>query len=379
MESMANPEGVAKQAPLDILGLSYADLADEMGRLHPKPGKGEFHGGAIFRDLHQNAIFAPEALPAFAANPSLAQAARERFGFELPPVVERSGDGVTYKFLLRLRDGMVSESVVIPMRHYKALCVTSQVGCKMGCTFCETAQMGFLRHLTPAEIVAQVMVARFVLKEPIENIVFMGMGEPLDNLDSVLASIRILSDQRGLNIAQSSITVSTVGHVPALRRLAALARLPKDEGFPHVRLAVSLNAPNDAVRSRIMPVNRQWDLAELREVLLAYPLHRRDDFIFFEYVLLPGVNDSTEHAQEVAAYLKGMRACVNLIPYNPRRESPFAKPDDESVKRFFKDLMAAGQYTRIRGTKGQDVMAACGQLGSREMARRNRVGTSASR
>lgn len=230
--------------------------------------------------------------------------------------------------------------------------------------------MGFLRHLTPAEIVAQVMVARLVLKEPIENIVFMGMGEPLDNLDSVLAAIRILSDQRGLSIAQSNITVSTVGHVPALRRLSELARLPKDEGFPHVRLAVSLNAPNDEIRSRIMPVNRQWPLAELRETLLAYPLHRRGDFIFFEYVLLPEVNDAPEHAREVAAYLKGMRACVNLIPYNPRRESPFARPDDSAVKAFFTTLMEAGQYTRIRGTKGQEVMAACGQLGSREMGRR---------
>jgi 23S rRNA (adenine2503-C2)-methyltransferase len=218
-----------------------------------------------------------------------------------------------------------------------------------------------------------VMVARHMLKEPIENIVFMGMGEPMDNLDSVLAAIRILSDQRGIGISQSNITVSTVGHIPALKRLAELARLPKDVGFPHVRLAVSLNAPNDEIRSRIMPVNRQWNLSELREVLAAYPLPRRGDFIFFEYVLLPGINDRREDAIQVADYLRGLKSCVNLIPYNPRKDSPFAKPDPESVKRFYLDLMEAGQYCRIRGTKGQDVMAACGQLGMRELSRRKKA------
>ncbi len=356
----------------DILGFSYAALAREVGDLHAKPGKGEFHGGALFRDLYQKAVFQPEASSAFAANPALARAVADHFRFELPELAGRAGDGVTYKFLLRLGDGLVSESVVIPMRHYKALCVSSQVGCKMGCGFCETAQMGLLRHLTVGEIVAQVMVARHVLREPIENIVFMGMGEPLDNFDAVLEAIRIVSDQRGLCISQSNITLSTVGHVPALRKLAALARLSKDEGFPHVRLAVSLNAPNDEVRSRIMPVNQKWNLAELREVLADYPLHRKGDFIFFEYVLLPGVNDAPEHVREVAEYLRGLRACVNLIPYNPRKESPFAKPAPESVKRFFHDLMEAGQYCRIRGTKGQDAMAACGQLGMRELARRRK-------
>jgi 23S rRNA (adenine2503-C2)-methyltransferase len=348
-------------------------LTEAVGLLHPKPGKGDFHGGAVFRDLYQKAVFDPASSPAFAANPGFAETVRAHFHFVLPELIDRVGDGVTYKFLLRLRDGLVSESVVIPMRHYKALCVSSQVGCKMGCGFCETAQMGFLRHLTPGEIVAQVMVARHLLQEPIENIVFMGMGEPLDNLDSVLAAIRILSDQRGLSISQSNITVSTVGHVPALKRLAELARLPKEEGFPHLRLAVSLNAPNDEIRSRIMPVNRQWNLAELREVLMSYPLLRRGDFIFFEYVLLPGVNDSPEDALQVAEYLRGLKSCVNLIPYNPRKDSPFAKPTTDSVKRFYLDLMNAGQYCRIRGTKGQDVMAACGQLGMRELSRRRKA------
>jgi 23S rRNA (adenine2503-C2)-methyltransferase len=255
------------------------------------------------------------------------------------------------------------------MRQYKSLCVSSQVGCKMGCTFCETAQMGYLRSLTAGEIVAQVMVARFVLGEPVENIVFMGMGEPMDNLDHVLQAIRILSDQRGLDIAQSSITVSTVGHVDGLRRFARLAAEPPPAGFSRVRLAVSLNAPNDAIRSRIMPVNRSWNLADLKAALQEVPLHRKGDFLFMEYVLIPGVNDGREHALEVAEYLRGLKACVNLIPYNPRHESPYDRPVPAAVAAFYHWLMDAGQYCRIRGTKGQGSMAACGQLGNRALRR----------
>jgi 23S rRNA (adenine2503-C2)-methyltransferase len=195
------------------------------------------------------------------------------------------------------------------------------------------------------------------------------MGEPMDNLDNVLQAVRILSDQRGLNIGQSSITVSTVGHVDGIRRLAALAAQPPPQGFSRLRLAVSLNAPNDAIRSRIMPVNRQWPLAELKRALLDFPLARKGDFIFMEYVLIAGVNDTQEHALEVAEYLKGLKACVNLIPYNPRLDSPFARPDKAGTARFFHWLMEAGQYCRVRGTKGVDSMAACGQLGNRAMKR----------
>ena len=360
--------------PDDILRYDYDGLAAEFAR---RFGKGAYHSGALFRALHQRGADDPGVLPAFAANPALAAQVSAAFGYRLPDVVGRSGDGDTYKFLLKLRDGYESESVVIPMKQYKSLCVSSQVGCKMGCAFCETAQMGYLRSLDAGEIVAQVMVARHVLGEPIENVVFMGMGEPMDNLDNVLQAVRILSDQRGLNIPQSAITISTVGHVDGIRRLAELARRPPPEGFSRLRLAVSLNAPNDAVRSRIMPVNRQWPLAELKAALADFPLHRRGDFLFMEYVLIAGVNDTREHALEVAAYLRGLKACVNLIPYNPRRDSPFARPERESTARFFHWLMDAGQYCRIRGTKGKDARAACGQLGNRALKRSRAPGAQA--
>jgi 23S rRNA (adenine2503-C2)-methyltransferase len=355
---------------IDILNLPHDALCAEMGRLHEKPGKGEYHGDAVFQALYREGRFDPENLPEFKSNPGLARSAHDHFHYALPPLAGRQGDGDTYKFLLSLPDGLESESVVIPMRKYKTLCVSSQVGCKMGCRFCETAQMGFVRHLTAGEIVAQVMVARKVLNEPIENIVFMGMGEPLDNLDNVIAAIRVLSDQRGLSIPLRSITVSTVGHVPALLRLAELAGVRAPEGLGRLRLAVSLNAPDDATRASIMPVNGLWPMSDLKEALLRWPLRHRDDFIFTEYVLIAGVNDALEHAEMLAEYLQDLRACVNLIPYNPRRDSPYARPSREQVVAFFNKLMELGQACRIRGTKGDEAMAACGQLGNRAMGRR---------
>jgi len=359
----------APHEPIDPLLLDLPSMVAEFGE---RFGKGEFHALAFFRAIHGSGVFDPRRLPEYAANPALAEAVAAQFPVRLPSICGRSGDGETYKFLLRLRDGLESESVVIPMRTYKSLCVSSQVGCKMGCAFCETARLGHLRNLDAGEIVAQVLVARHVLKEPIENVVFMGMGEPMDNLDNVLRAVRILSDQRGLAIPLPSITISTVGHVDGIRRLARLAALPAPEGFPRLRLAVSLNAPNDALRSRLMPVNTRWSLADLREALLEFPLSRPRDALFVEYVLLEGVNDSFEHALEIVSFLRGIRACVNLIPFNPGPDSPFRRPSEARVRAFLQWLLDAGQRVRLRGTKGVEEMAACGQLGNPERKRARR-------
>lgn len=348
------------------LGLDLPSLVDQF---RERFGKGEYHAHALFRSIHRNGVFDPRTLEEFAQNPSLAQAVAEQFPVHLPAVCGRSGDGATYKFLLRLRDGLESESVVIPMRSYKSLCVSTQVGCKMGCTFCETARIGHLRDLDAGEIVAQVLVARHVLDEPIENVVFMGMGEPMDNLDNVLRAVRILSDQRGLAIPLPSITISTVGHVDGIRRLARLAALAPSGGVPRLRLAVSLNAPNDALRSELMPVNRRWNLAQLRAALLEFPLPRPRDVVFVEYVLLEGVNDSLDHALEIVELLQGVRTCVNLIPFNPGPDSPFRRPSARRVQEFLQWLLEAGQRSRLRGTKGVEAMAACGQLGNPEHKR----------
>jgi 23S rRNA (adenine2503-C2)-methyltransferase len=359
---------------MDILQYDYAGLVADFGA---RFGKGEYHAGALFRSLYRQCVVDPRLLPEFKANPALAEEVFSTYTFKRPEVLERTRDeisspapaGQTYKFLMRLKDGLETESVVIPMRHYKSLCISSQVGCKMGCTFCETAQMGLLRSLDAGEIVSQVWAARHLLQEPVENLVFMGMGEPMDNLEQVLQAIRIISDQRGLNIPQTSITISTVGHVDGIRRLTALAKSPPPLGFSRIRLAVSLNAPNDSIRKQIMPVNIKWPMAELKQALRDFPLGRKGDFIFMEYVLIPGVNDAREHALEVAEYLRGLTTCVNLIPYNPRLQSPYGRPEREGVVQFYRWLMEAGQYCRVRGTKGQDTMAACGQLGNRALKR----------
>jgi 23S rRNA (adenine2503-C2)-methyltransferase len=361
----------ASLEPVDPLRL---DLLSLIAQFRERFGKGEFHALALFRSIHRDGVFDPRELPEYAQNPSLAEAVAATFPVHLPPVCGRSDDGATYKFLLRLRDGLESESVVIPMRSYKSLCVSSQVGCKMGCAFCETARLGHLRDLDAGEIVAQVLVARHVLGEPVENVVFMGMGEPMDNLDNVLQAVRILSDQRGPAIPLPSITVSTVGHVDGIRRLARLASRKPPEGFPRLRLAVSLNAPNDPLRSELMPVNRRWDLAQLREALLEYPLSRPRDAIFLEYVLLEGVNDSRDHALQIVDLLRGVRACVNLIPFNPGPDSPFRRPSPAHVMDFLHWLQDAGQRCRLRGTKGVDAMAACGQLGNPQRKRSRQAG-----
>lgn len=291
-----------------------------------------------------------------------------------------SSEGDVHKFLLaapgveRLGGAtLYSESVVIPMigrvRERRTLCVSSQVGCAMGCAFCETAQMGLVRSLTAAEIVAQWFAARFHLGHDISNIVFMGMGEPLDNLEEVLGAIEVLTDHRGPALAMSGISISTVGRLDGLARLREVVTRP---GWRKLNLAVSINAPNDEIRSRLMPINRAMPLADLVRVLEDWPL-RASGAICAEYVLIPGVNDADEHASELADLLKSVRCCINVIPYNPRRDSPWPAPEEEVVTRFIERLRALGAYVKRRRTKGRDTMAACGQLGAEEIRRRRLV------
>ncbi len=295
-----------------------------------------------------------------------------------------SDEGPVHKFLLPVpgavdratgapRPELATESVVIPMRGRArsrwTLCVSSQVGCAMGCAFCETARMGLMRSLSVAEIVAQWWAARWHLGHEISNIVFMGMGEPLDNLDAVLGAIHVLTDHRGPALAMSHIAVSTVGRLDGLARLREQVQQP---GWRRLGLAVSINAPNDEIRSQIMPINRAMPLGELVRVMEDWPL-RSSAAICAEYVLIPGVNDEPEHARELAALLRKVRCCVNVIPYNPRRGSPWPAPDEASVDRFMDTLRTSGQYCKRRRTKGRDTMSACGQLGSEHIRGRRFV------
>jgi 23S rRNA (adenine2503-C2)-methyltransferase len=283
------------------------------------------------------------------------------------------GDGKTHGLEARATP-LEIESVLIPMvgklgsRTY-TLCVSSQVGCAMGCGFCETARMGLIRSLTPAEIVGQWFAAVHRVGIEPKNIVFMGMGEPMDNIENVLAAIAVLTDHNGAHAAMNKITISTVGRIDGLRRMAEQIHKP---GWHRLNLAVSINAPNDRIRSQIMPINRAMPMGPLREVLLAWPRYGSSK-LCLEYVLIPGVNDAPEHARELAEYVRPLPACVNVIPYNPRRESPWPAPTEERIAAFMGWLADAGAYCKRRRTKGREMMGACGQLGNPQIRRRRLV------
>jgi 23S rRNA (adenine2503-C2)-methyltransferase len=270
-----------------------------------------------------------------------------------------SGDGST-KHAFRLSDGKEVEGVHMPYANRTTLCLSSQVGCAMGCTFCATGQMGIIRNLTAAEIVGQVVAMlhrhgrpeREGEKAPL-NLVFMGMGEPLHNLDHVMAAFDILTDPRGLDLSPRRITVSTSGLVSGMEKLASFAKRP--------RLALSLNATTDAYRSRIMPVNKVWDLDALAAALRRFPF-QGPERVTLEYVLLKGVTDSLEDGHRLAAFAKGFPSKVNLIPFNPHEGSGFEPPSESRVSELCRLLAREGLTVSVRRSRGQDVAGACGQL-----------------
>jgi 23S rRNA (adenine2503-C2)-methyltransferase len=348
-----------------ILGLSLADFMP-LARRH---GMSLFAAQTLYRGFHRRGEVQGGAFPDWIAD------ARR-------PIKDRHVDGETVKFTMALDDGLETETVIIPMRHKddtttRTLCVSSQVGCAMGCRFCETAQMGLMRSLSAAEIVAQLHAARFMIGDastgrpgfPIKNVVFMGMGEPMDNIDAVLGAIQVMTDRNAYEIAPIHVTVSTVGRTDGIRRYGEFV---SQTGFHRLNLAVSLNAPNDRIRSEIMPINRSEPIADLMAALMAFP-KRVNAAICVEYVLIPGVNDAPEHCDEVCALLRPLHCSLNVIPYNPRRNSPWPAPDEDRVQEFVARAIANGQFCKRRGTKGRSAMAACGQLGNENIRARKFV------
>ena len=261
----------------------------------------------------------------------------------------------TVKFLFALADGESIESVLIPEAHRLTLCVSTQAGCGLGCAFCATAVLGLKRNLTASEIVDQVLEASRTLTDErrITHIVLMGMGEPLANYKQTLRALAIITDgDWGIGISPRRVTLSTVGLVPQIKKLMEDTK---------INLAVSLHAPNDELRGQMMPVNRKYPLKRLMDCCRALPLPRRKR-ITFEYVLLRGVNDSENHARQLAALLRGIPSKVNIIPFNPHPQSRFARPTDEEVARFQKILHDEGVQINVRRPRGDDIQAACGQL-----------------
>ena len=352
---------------IDILNLTHDELTrfmvDELG----EPA---FRAMQVWQWLWQKNATTFDAMTnvSKATRTRLAETAR----ICLPEVVrvQASADG-TEKLLLRLHDGALVETVIIRSTGKDgsvrvAQCLSCQVGCAMGCSFCSTGDMGFVRNMSAAEILGQVLVARERLNDNrpdrpvIRNLVFMGMGEPLLNLREVMRSLHMLNDDKGLDFSPRRITVSTCGLQKGLRELG-------DSGLAF--LAVSLHAPNQAIRERIMPKAANWPLDELMKALGDYPLKTRER-ITFEYLLLGGLNDAPEHARELAKRIAPLKSKLNLIAYNPSGGtdadgSPYKAPTPEAILAFEKVLWSKGVTAILRKSKGQDIDAACGQLAAK--------------
>lgn len=286
---------------------------------------------------------------------SLIEKLKDKFYFSIPEVVDKFKSDIdgTEKFLLAYNDGNLIECVVMRYKHGNSICVSTQVGCRMGCKFCASTVGGMVRNLSSGEIIAQVLVAQKITGERISNIVLMGSGEPLDNYENVIKFIRLVNASYGLNIGQRHITLSTCGLVPEIMKLA-------DEDL-QITLAISLHAPNDGLRKTMMPIANKYSVAEILEAC-EYYINKTNRRITFEYSLVSNVNDNEEQAKELCEILKGMLCHVNLIPVNEVRENNFKKSSSERIKKFSNILNSCGIETTVRREMGADINAACGQL-----------------
>ena len=327
------------------------------------PEKARMRAGQIWRWIHHYGV------TDFAAMTDIAKETRsllaERFSLARPQISSRqeSVDGVV-KWLIRFAPGIEVEAVFIPdVARSGALCVSSQVGCTLNCSFCHTGTQGLVRNLSAAEIVAQVQVARDDLGEwptsaegrRLTNIVFMGMGEPLYNLDSVAAALDIISDNEGIAISRRKITVSTSGVVPELKALGERT---------NAMLAISLHATRDELRDKLVPINRRYPIAELMAAIRAYPGLSNARRVTFEYVMLKGVNDTPADARGLLKLIQGIPAKINLIPFNPWPGSPYECSDPATIEAFANILKRGGYASPVRKPRGRDILAACGQLKS---------------
>ena len=335
---------------IDLAELERAEIEQALDDL----GVPRFHGRQIFHWIWARGV------TDFAGMTNLAQPLRrtlaERFTISSPTLSAKqiSSDGTT-KFLFQLRDGRQIESVYIPDTPAQTFCISTQVGCAMGCAFCLTGKMGLIRNLSAGEIAGQVRVLAHEtgLAAKAFNIVLMGMGEPLHNYDATMKALRIIGDEQGLAVPPKRVTLSTVGVLPGLEKLAAEDYMPN--------LAISLHATTEEQRSRLVPINRKYTLEDLIETCQRFPVAKRRR-ITFEYVMLAGVNDTPEDARRLVRLLSGIKAKVNLLPLNEAPGIPFGRPSDDRVNAFAKALADRGLVVSVRRSRGRDIRAACGQL-----------------
>ena len=362
--NLARATPVVAPALVNLSGLTREGLARALVEAGAVPAdKAKMRATQVFRWIHHRGATDFAQMTDVAKDTRAAMA--ESFSLARPEIVERqvSKDG-TRKWLIRMAPGIEVETVYIPdVGRAGALCVSSQVGCTLNCTFCHTGTQALVRNLTAAEIVAQVQVARDDLEEwpspkedrRLTNIVFMGMGEPLYNLDNVAASIDIISDNEGIAISRRRITVSTSGVVPQLHDLGENSQ---------AMLAISLHATNDTLRDVLVPLNKKYPLAELMAGIRAYPGLSNARRVTFEYVMLKGINDTPAEARALVQLLKGIPAKINLIPFNPWPGTEYECSSWSTIEAFAAILNKGGYASPIRTPRGRDILAACGQLRS---------------
>lgn len=325
---------------------------DELTVLLNNMGQPKFRAAQLYKWLQSGA----ESFEEMTDIPKSLKAALDETcyiaGVKIVKRLESAIDG-TVKYVYQLFDGEYIESVLMKYEHGYTVCISTQVGCRMGCSFCASGIGGLIRSLTASEMLAQITAAQRDNGIRISNVVMMGMGEPLDNFEASERFLRLVSDQKGLNIGLRHISLSTSGVVSGIHKLAQL-NMP-------ITLSISLHAPNDIIRSQMMPVNRKWNIDALLDACRAYQkvTTRR---ISFEYALIEGVNDSDECAEQLAKKLRGIMCHINLIPANPVRENSFKKPDRKNIIRFKSMLESKGLNATVRRTLGADIDASCGQL-----------------
>ncbi len=352
------------KSPINLFGLDRLALRQFFEHLGERP----FRADQVLQWIHQQGETEFESMTNLSK--ALRAELRETTCLETPSVVSEqvSVDG-TRKWLLRLDDGNAIEMVFIPEPGRGTLCISSQVGCALNCTFCSTALHGYNRNLTSAEIIGQIWLAHRILETAekddrvITNVVFMGMGEPLLNFDNVLRTLNVLLDDFAYGLSRRRVTVSTAGVVPKIDELKRI--------YP-VSLAISLHAPNDELRNKLVPLNRKYPLASLIDACRRYVSGASRSRITFEYVMLAGMNDSESSARELIRVLRGVPAKVNLIPYNSVPGVNFRRSDTATIDRFRDQLLAAGIMTITRKTRGEDIDAACGQLAGKFRDRTHR-------
>jgi len=364
------PEG-----PINLVGLTRDAMRDVLIANGTPEKQAKMRVGQIWQWIYQWGVRDFDSMTNLAKGYRAELA--EKFVIEVPEVVTRqeSEDG-TRKYLVRIAGGHEVEVVYIPEEGRGTLCVSSQVGCTLTCSFCHTGTQKLVRNLTAAEIIGQVMVARDDLDEwpetgtrtdearLLSNIVLMGMGEPLYNFENVRDAMKIAMDPEGIQLSRRRITLSTSGVVPEIHRTAA------EIGC---QLAVSFHATTDEVRNKLVPINKRWNIEELLDALRAYPKVSNSERITFEYVMLKGVNDSDEDAHRLVELIKGIPAKINLIPFNEWPGSPYERSSNNRIRAFADIVYNAGYASPVRKPRGEDIMAACGQLKSAtERARKSR-------